>query len=107
MVRPCCVCFFPFPTLSTALASNQTEADGGGLHRYGGESTFLPSTVTHARRYYSGTNQYLGRGPWGEAGSNSEGVLAAPRSTAPPGGSAGGTRGAEEEAEGTRRRGRG
>ncbi|MPC65245.1 hypothetical protein E2C01_059378 [Portunus trituberculatus] len=33
MVRPHCECFFPFPTLSTALASNQTEADGGGLHR--------------------------------------------------------------------------
>lgn len=81
MVRPSCVCFFPLATLSTALASNQTEADGGGLHRYGGgESTFLPSTVTHTRRYYSGTNQYLGRGPIGEGGT------AAERQRAPPAG---------------------
>lgn len=83
MVRPRCVCFFPFPTLSTALASNQTEADGGGLHRYGGESTFLPSTVTHARRYYSGINQYLAGGLGGGAGSSGEDVLAAVRRSAP------------------------
>lgn len=87
---PMCI-FFSFPTLSTALASNQTEADGGGLHRYGGESNFLPSAVTHARRH-SGINQYLGRGRGG-SGNSGEGVLAAAGLTTPPGG----TRDAEEK----------
>lgn len=91
--------FFSLPTLSTALASNQTEADGGGYTGMAAEHLPPLYSNTHPQillRHQSIPRQGAGgRGGWGDG----EDVVAGGH-TAPPGGTRrrGGGRGHAAEA---------